>query len=86
MQNIEEKSSLFTELTPEEAVTIIGGRRTSFNLENYIFMLGLGILFRRAGLISNEIQFAWDWTFGYGESSRKRRDKFCWVIYNLSRE
>jgi hypothetical protein len=86
MQNNEEQSSLFTELTPEETVAVTGGRCISFNLDNYIYMLGFGILLRRHGLISNEIQFAWDWTFGYGESSRKRRQQFYWAIYNLSRE
>ncbi|BAY25091.1 hypothetical protein NIES2100_48920 [Calothrix sp. NIES-2100] len=86
MHNATEKILLFTELTPEEAVTVIGGKRTNFNMDNYILMLGYGVVFRSYGLISNEIQFAWDWTFGFGESSRKRRQKFCWAIYNLSRE
>jgi hypothetical protein len=86
MQNHEKENSLFTELTPEEAVTVTGGRSTSFNRESYIFRLGFGILLRRAGLISNEIQFAWDWTFGYGQSSRKRRQQFYWLIYNLSQD
>ncbi len=57
MQAIEKKE-LFTEITAEESSTVSGG--LIFNLNDYLFILGAGVVFGNVPLTPDEIQFAWE--------------------------
>lgn len=69
-----EKSPLFTELTPEESSTVSGGRsRVKFDLDTYFYLIGAGITFGNPGLTQEEIQFAWENSFVFNDSSNRGR-------------
>jgi hypothetical protein len=69
---MEENTTLFTELTPEESATVSGGIRIRFDLDTYLFILGAGIVFGNPGLTYEEIQFAWQSAFVFEDSPRNR--------------
>lgn len=58
-----EQSPLFTKLSSEESAAVSGGRRVSFDLNTYLFILGAGVVFGNPGLTSDEIHFAWMQSF-----------------------
>jgi hypothetical protein len=58
------ENNLFTEVTVEESATVSGGQVTlDFNLDNYAYIVGYGLLFGNSGLTTQEIQFAWEESF-----------------------
>ena len=68
----EEKSLFFTELTPEQSSTVRGGGfRVKFDLDTYFYLLGAGIAFGNPGLTKEEVQFAWENSFIFNDSSNR---------------
>ena len=66
-----QKSPLFTEITPEESSTVSGGlTQVTFDLNRYLFILGAGVLFGNSGLTPDEIQFAWEKAFVFENRPR----------------
>ncbi|MCF4968061.1 hypothetical protein [Nostoc sp. CMAA1605] len=58
------KNNLFTEITVEESATVSGGEVTlAFNLDNYAYIVGYGVLFGNSGLTTAEVQYAWETAF-----------------------
>lgn len=56
---MKEQSPLFTELSSQESAVVGGGRRVSFDLDTYLFILGAGVVFGNPGLTPDEVHFAW---------------------------
>jgi hypothetical protein len=59
-------NNLFTEVSFEESATVSGGQVTNlFNLDQYLYILGAGITFGNPGLTTDEVQFAFEESFGF---------------------
>lgn len=54
----QENNALFTEISAEESSVASGG--ASFNLNDYLFILGAGVVFGNPTLTIAETQFAWE--------------------------
>ncbi|HIK04929.1 MAG TPA: hypothetical protein IGS40_09460 [Trichormus sp. M33_DOE_039] len=58
------ENNLFAEISFEESATVSGGQVTvDFNIDNYAYILGYGLLFGNSGLTTQETQFAWETSF-----------------------
>ncbi|ARV57448.1 hypothetical protein BZZ01_01300 [Nostocales cyanobacterium HT-58-2] len=70
----EENSPLFTQLTPEESEAVSGGSsRVQFDLDTYFYILGAAIEFGNPGLTRDEVQFAWENSFIFKDSSHREK-------------
>jgi hypothetical protein len=64
MQSTETKE-LFVELASEESVNVSGGAVTfSFNLDDYLYILGAAQVFGNPGVTTSEVQSAWEAALG----------------------
>ncbi|MDJ0676064.1 MAG: hypothetical protein QNJ36_11880 [Calothrix sp. MO_167.B42] len=52
------ETKLFTEVSTEESATVSGG--LTFNLDDYLFVIGAGVIFGNPGLTEDEVQFGWE--------------------------
>jgi hypothetical protein len=63
--NPTENQELFVELASEESVAVSGGAPTlSFNLDDYLFILGAAQVFGNPGVTTDEVQSAWEFALG----------------------
>ncbi|MBW4642953.1 MAG: hypothetical protein KME23_08155 [Goleter apudmare HA4340-LM2] len=70
---MESINQIFTEITSEEAASVTGGLRVSFDWDTYFFILGVGVLLGNPGLTPEEIQFAWESAFVFESRSRPQQ-------------
>lgn len=64
------ENNLFTDITIEESATVSGGQVDNlFNLDQYLYILGVGTTFGNAGLTPAETQFAYEQAFSSGETA-----------------
>ncbi|MCF4968062.1 hypothetical protein [Nostoc sp. CMAA1605] len=64
------ENNLFTAITVEESATVSGGEVTlSFNLDNYAYIVGYGVLLGNSGLTTDEVQYAWETAFSSTEAT-----------------
>lgn len=58
------ETKLFTEVTSEESATVSGGTviqsEVGFDLGDYLFILGAGVVFGNPGLTPKEVNFAFE--------------------------
>jgi len=71
-------TNLFIDIYPEKSESVSGGyTRVDFDLNIYLFILGVGVVYGNSGLTPEEIQFAWESAFifhdNYTFSRRTRR-------------
>lgn len=65
MQAIE-TNTLFTDITAEESATVSGGTEVNFDLNKYLFVLGVGVVFGNPTLTPDEIQFGFEEAISLG--------------------
>ncbi|BCL37162.1 hypothetical protein [Nostoc sp. MS1] len=59
------KNNLFTVVNSEESAIVSGGATAlTFNLDDYIFLVGAGQLYGNPGLTANELDAAWEQALG----------------------
>ncbi|MBD2346491.1 hypothetical protein [Anabaena subtropica] len=71
---MKEQNPLFTELSSQESAVVSGGRRVSFDLDTYLYILGAAVLFGNPGLTSEEIHFAWTQSFIFYDDTLSDND------------
>jgi hypothetical protein len=60
-----ENQELFVELASEESVAVSGGMTSlTFNLDDYLFVLGAAQVFGNPGVTTSEVQAAWEQALG----------------------
>jgi hypothetical protein len=60
-----ETKELFVELASEESVNVSGGATSlTFNLDDYLFVLGAAQVFGNPGVTTQEVQAAWEQALG----------------------
>jgi hypothetical protein len=65
MTSANTQNNLFVEMDSEESVNVSGGMTSlTFNLDDYLFILGAAQVFGNPGVTTDEVQSAWEFALG----------------------